>query len=560
MVTISEQIKSDCLIVGCGAAGLRAAVECLENGLMPLLVTKRPIGQSNTIMAEGGVNAAIGQRDPSDNWKTHYDDTMKAGRFLNCRMMVETLCKEAPSRMYDLLAYGAGFEKDEKGMIVQAGRMGGQSKDRVIAVGDFIGFVFQRALLSRALQLGLEVLDEMICLKVILSDDGEAAGILAFDLRKSRFIMISSPNIILACGGGGRLFSRSTNGGGTTGEGYILGLEAGIELRDMEMIQFHPTTLCSPRSAQGIDITEAARMRGGRLYNARGERFMEHYDPDRLELAPRDVIALAITQEVKQGRGSRNGGVFLDLTYIDRRVLLQTLPNTVETVRTFQSVDATKRPIEVAPAAHYFMGGLVPSNMETMETIPGLFICGEIAWGPHGANRLGGNSLADTQVFGARAGGAAVLRSRRTKGKKMRIGELRMAEELRLIGKIMETPTDHSRSSICHIRNELKKTMYERVGVVRDRRTLEDALDQIEFCEEEFRRCRKTLNNYYSFAEIFECSKMLILSRLIAQSALFRQESRGAHFRSDFPKESPELFNTSISPKMPCQIRKVDVI
>jgi succinate dehydrogenase/fumarate reductase flavoprotein subunit len=560
MVNISQQIKCDCLIVGCGAAGLRAAIECLENGLIPLLVAKRPIGQSNTIMAEGGVNAAIGQRDPSDNWKVHYDDTMKAGRFINCRMMVETLCKEAPNRMYDLLAYGAGFEKDEKGMIVQAGRMGGQTKDRVIAVGDFTGFVIQRALLSRALRLGLKVLDEMICLKVILTDDGEAAGVFVFDLRNSRFIMISSPNIILACGGAGRLFSRSTNGAGTTGEGYVLGLEAGIELRDMEMIQFHPTTLCSPRSAQGIDITEAARMRGGRLYNARGERFMEHYDPERLELACRDAIALAIAQEVKQGRGSRNGGVFLDLTHIDTKVLLKTLPNTVETARTFQCVDVTKRPIEVAPAAHYFMGGLVPSNMETMETIPGLFICGEIAWGPHGANRLGGNSLTDTQVFGARAGKAAALRSRRTKGKKIYVGESRIAEELRSIGIIMEIQSNHTRTPIHYIRNELEKTMYEHVGVIRDRSTLEDALVKIELLEEEFRRCRKTIDNYYSFSEIFECSKMLILSRLIVQSALFRKESRGAHFRSDFPKESTELFNTSIFPKMPYQIQKVDVI
>ncbi len=561
MLRVSRHLRTDCVIVGGGAAGLRAAIECLENGLKPILITKEVIGQAHTLMAEGGVNAAIGQRDPSDNWKVHFDDTMKAGRFINCRSMVEALCKEAPDRIYDVMSYGAGFKTDEKGKIIQtAGFAGGQTKERVVAVGDFIGFVFQRALLHKALQLGLEIMDETLCVQLIIDGDGQATGVLVYNLLKSELIIIWSPSIILACGGGGQLFSRTTNGAQTTGEGYVLGLEAGVELRDMEMVQFHPTALCGPSSAEGILVTEAARMIGGRLYNAKGERFMEHYDAERHELAPRDVITRAITQEIEEGRGTGNHGVFLDLTHIDKHIILNRLQNTTRIIRNYQGIDITKKPIEVAPAAHHFMGGLVPVNIETMETIPGVFICGEIAWGSHGANRLGGNALAETQVFGVRAGRSAVLRARKIKVKKFNMPDAKLAKRLEYLDNLFKSQHLKNSKSFYLIRNELKTIMFQHVGVSRSKESLEYALDRIASLETEFNSCQKILDNYYSFANIFECSKMITLAKLIIKSALFRKESRGAHFRSDFPIESSYRFNTSMLLTNQLKVSKVDVV
>lgn len=554
-----EHVRADCIIVGGGAAGLRAAMECLENGLRTVLLTKSTLGQSHSLMAEGGVNAAIGQRDPTDNWKVHFDDTMRAGRFINNKQMVEILCRESPQRTYDLFSYSAGFDIDDDGKLVQvSGPSGGQSKDRVIAVGDFIGFVLQRALTYKALKLGLKVIDEAICVKIILDDDGETAGIIAFSLKHSTFLFVESSSIILACGGAGRLFSRTSNPIETTGEGYILALESGIELRDMEMIQFHPTALCAPPCAIGILVTEAARGIGGRLYNTNGERFMEHYDPKKLELAPRDVVARAIIQEVEEGRGTKNGGVLLDLTHLDPQIISNRLQNTARILKSYQGIDISTNPIEVSPAAHHFMGGLVPTNVETMESTPGIFLAGEICWGSHGANRLGGNALAETQVFGARAGRGASLRYQELKGKRVKVSETKLKEEIKDLEELIK-PAGNNSTSVYSIRKRLGDVMYKYVGIVRTLDGLQEAYRQVEMLESEFRKCGKKIDNYYSFAHIFECSKMIVLAKIVIQSALYRRESRGAHFRRDFPRESAEIFNTSVLPKTPYNVRKVYV-
>lgn len=555
-----EYIRADCVVVGGGAAGIRSTIECLENDVNPLLITKGVIGQSHSLMAEGGINAAIGQKDSTDNWEVHFKDTIQAGRFINNTKMVEILCKESPQRIYDLLYYGAGFEVDDSGKPIQvAGPGGGQSKERVVTVADFVGFTIVRALLSKALSLGLKVMDETIVVKLVLNDDREVSGVIGYKLQDSKFVFIESSYVILACGGAGGLFSMTTNPAETTGEGYILGLEAGIELRDMEMIQFHPTALCFPPCVRGVLITEAARGIGGRLYNAKGERFMGKYDPDRMELGPRDVVARAIAQEIREGRGSSNGGVLLDLTHLDSDIVLNRLHNTATILKTFHGLDITKSPIEVAPATHHFMGGLVLSNLETMESsIHGIFLAGEICWGCHGANRLGGNALAETQVFGARAGQGAVIRYKELSGNSYKTPESRLEKEIDAINSLFQSPTTNG-CSIYKVKKRITEMMSEYVVILRDADGLKTAYQQIELIEEEFCKCRKVTDYYYSFAHIFECSKMITLAKLIIQSAIYRKESRGAHWRKDYPHEATELYNTSIVPPPPYKVSKVYV-
>ncbi|MCL0063788.1 FAD-binding protein [Dehalococcoidia bacterium] len=560
MVNVSniQQLKTGCVIVGGGAAGLRASIECLKNNVDTLLVTKGIVGQSHSLIARGGINAAIGQKDPTDSWEIHLKDTIETGRFINNKKMVEILCKECPQRIYDLLTFGAGFEVDSSGKPIQvAGPSGGQSKDRVVTVGDFVGFVVVRALLSEALSLGLKVMDETVVVKLVTDNNGEACGVLGYNLRNAKFVFIDSPCVILACGGGGGLFSITTNPAETTGEEYILGLEAGIELRDMEMIQFHPTALCNPPYVKGVLITEAARGIGGRLYNAKGERFMEKYDAERMELAPRDIVARAIIQEIREGRGTPNGGILLDLTHLDPAFVLNRLHDTASMLKTLYGLDITKSPIEVTPATHHFMGGLVPINLETMESSAyGIFLAGEVCWGCHGANRLGGNALAETQVFGRRAGLGAVLRYKELHGYTSKVSDTELREELQSIKSLFRS-SSMSERTIYGLRRDLRELMFNKAGIMRDAETLQTASKEIERIENEFRHCRKILDNYYSFAYIFEFSKMIVLAKLVIESALCREESRGAHFRKDYPYESSDFYNTSILPSLPYKVRRV---
>ena len=561
--TVAEPLdwtQANVAIVGCGAAGLRAAVECAERGLAPTLISKGVIGQSHSLMAEGGVNAALATKDPLDTWQQHLDDTLQAGRHINHREMAEILCKEVPARILDLADYGAGFERDSQGLLAQvSGPSGGQSRERVVATGDFIGFVIQRALLSQVLRLGARVIDETICVSLVLDDHGEAAGVLTVRLRNSSLLFVESRSVILACGGAGQLFGQTTNPYETTGEGYLVGFEAGIELRDLEMIQFHPTALVRPPAARGILVTEAARGIGGRLYNGQGERFMSRYDPDMLELAPRDVVTRAIISEVEAGRGTENGGVLLDLTHLDPELVTQRLQNTARIVRVRQGLDMTKEAIEVAPAAHHFMGGLVPRDLETMEAAPGVFVAGEIAWGCHGANRLGGNALAETQVFGRRAGLGAHARHEQTAGRKIRASRARLADEYRRFREALGSDEAGQTGNLHEFRERLGRMMDEYVGVIRSEEGLREALRELQTLDDEFNRSSFLGDGLYMAAHVFELSKMINLAKMIAQSALHRQESRGAHFRRDFPQESTRRSNTSMPPDLPTGFEPVSV-
>jgi succinate dehydrogenase/fumarate reductase flavoprotein subunit len=549
----AEIIETDTVVVGGGGAALRAAIECLRAGRRTLLIMKSVAGQSHTLMAEGGINAATKHQDGDDDWQRHFDDTMESGRFINHPQMVEILCRESPDRCYDLFDFGADFRKDPQGRLIQAhARSGGQTSNRVISQGDFIGFIIQRALMAEALRQNIRILDETICVKCLVDDNGGAAGVLAYNLKSRKFVAVAAASVILACGGGGRVFRVTTNPIESTGEGYLLGLEAGIELRDMEMTQFHPTGLCWPPSAQGILVTEMCRALGGRLYNARGERFMERYD-SRLELATRDIVARGIVREIDEGRGTANGGVYLDLTSVKPLYLAYVLENTARVIKAYQDLNITRERIEVRPSAHHFMGGLVARDVESMEAADNLFIAGEIAWGTHGANRLGGNSLAETQVFGFRAGLSAAAKAR---GRRYAARDTVIDRELRSIARIFEGKGT-ARANIYSIRRRLGDTMDRHAGVIRNLDGLTTAEREVSALQKELSEGTKAMENYHSFAHIFECHGMLRLAQLIIASAKRRQESRGAHFRSDFPDESGTPANTSIRPQNPQHVALV---
>lgn len=556
MLQYLKEYSTSCIVVGSGAAGLRAAVECLQNGIKTIIVTKTVLGQAHSLMAEGGINAAIRQKDKSDSWKIHYDDTLAGGRLINKTKMVEHLCREAPDRIMDLVAYGAGFELDKSGLPIQVkGPSGGQTKDRVIATGDFIGFTIQRALMHRALKLGVEILDETIILNILTGDDNEFEGIIAYSLREKKALHLRAPCLVLASGGAGRLFATTTNPLETTGECYVLGHDIGIELRDLEMFQFHPTTLCWPASARGVLVTEAARGIGGILLNSKHERFMERYD-ERLELAPRDVVSRSIIQEINEGRGTPNGGVFLDLTHVPLEEARKRLVNTAKIVKAFQGIDITKHPIEVRPAAHHFMGGLVAQNCDTMECLPGIFVAGEVAWGTHGANRLGGNALAETQVFGKRAGEGVIKRldslaAENSKNNMIKANAVWKDTIIQLRGKDKNMTSSHM------IRRDLNSIMDRLVGVRRNQEDLLQASAMIEDLKSKLSYCGISDDNHFSLADKFECTKMVRLAGFIVQSALYRKESRGAHQREDFPTESRELYNTTIKPSDPETVGRI---
>lgn len=545
-----ELVEVDTVIVGGGGAALRAAIECLKAGQRTLLVMKSVAGQSHTLMAEGGINATTRNQDESDGWERHFNDTMESGRYINHRKMVEMLCRESPARCYDLFDFGADFRKDENGRLIQAHvSSGGQRGNRVISQGDFIGFIVQRALMAEALRLRIQILDETICIKCLLDEQGRVRGTLSYSLKECKFVAIQSASVILACGGGGRVFRVTTNPLESTGDGYLIGFDAGVELRDLEMIQFHPTALCGPSSAEGILVTEMCRALGGRLYNVHNERFMERYD-SRLELATRDIVARAIFSEIGAGRGTENGGVYLDLSAVKPVYLAYALENTARVVKTYQGIDIMKSRIEVRPAAHHFMGGLVAKNPETMEAIDGLFVAGEVAWGTHGANRLGGNSLAETQVFGFRAGLGAVSVSATGR---YQFNEKLLRRELDGVAAIFRGDLT-SAATVYSVRRGLRLAMDQLVGVIRTQQSLNAAEQQLVVLEAEFAGCRKMLDNYHSFAHILECANMLRLARLIVSAATFREESRGAHFRADFPEESSRVTNTSIHPNNPARV------
>ncbi len=510
---VDEIVDAHVLVVGSGGAGVRAAIEASRYGGV-VMVSKTIAGKGGcTTMAEGGFNAVLRDRDSVD---VHREDTLKGGAYLNDPALVDALVREAPERMANLVRWGAVFDVTDECRVAQR-PFGGQRFPRTCYAGDRTGHEMIMTLLDRLDATDTHLYQEVSVIDLVKDENGAVAGAIALD-RDGEIVLFRADATVLATGGGTQVYDISTNSAAGTGDGFAMGYRAGAELIDMEMVQFHPTGAVYPYDARGRLVTEAVRGEGGILVNARRERFMKRYDPDRMELSTRDVVARAIATEVLEGRGTSRGGVYLDVTHLSAETIESRLPVMLEQFLAF-GVDIRREPMEVAPTAHHIMGGL-RITPECRTTLPGLFACGEVAGGVHGANRLGGNALAETQVFGKRAGefaGKAPTRSGR-------LDEGPIDERLRMLEGFFEgaaNPAD--------VRKDLKLTMWGQAGIFRSAPDLRTALGHIRRLEDQ-RLCAA------STANLLECCtvrNMCTTASLIVRCALLRPENRGAHVRLD---------------------------
>ena len=504
----------DChvLVIGSGGAGVRAAIEASQHG-DTVLVSKTIVGKGGcTTMAEGGYNAVLRE---ADSCGIHIEDTLKGGAYLNDPELVRILAHEAPLRIGDLVKWGAVFDVTDNDEIAQR-PFGGQRFPRTCYAGDRTGHEMMTTLVERLDGTKVSLMQEYTVIDLLLDRD-TVCGAMALD-EKGRFILLTADSTILATGGGTKVYDISTNSSSGTGDGYAIGYRAGAELIDMEMIQFHPTGAVFPYDARGRLVTEAVRGEGGLLINSIGERFMKQYDPERMELSTRDVVARAIATEVMSGRGTKNGGVFLDVTHLPKEQIESHLPVMLEQFLKF-GIDIRVQPMEVAPTAHHIMGGL-RITPECRTTLPGLFACGEVSGGVHGANRLGGNALAETQVFGRRAGETAGKARKREKTiDLMQVEGQQDRLEAFLDGE--ENPAK--------VRVQLQKTMWKGAGIFRTAADLQNTLKTIAHLSS----IKMKAGSAQNLAECCILQNMFLTASLICRSALIREESRGAHVRRD---------------------------
>jgi succinate dehydrogenase / fumarate reductase, flavoprotein subunit len=524
-----ERIDSQVLIIGAGAAGLRAAIELAARGKECLLLGKRRHGDAHTSWAAGGINATFGHRDPQDRWQLHAADTIREGHFICQPQAVELLAREAPARVLELAEWGCDFARTEDGRIDQR-YFGAQSFRRTCFVGDRTGYSMLQALVDQAAVLQVPW-REHIYITALLTDpgSGRVCGALGLDLAHNRPVVIACGAVLLAAGGYTSIFGRtSSRRDENSGDAVALAYRAGATLRDMEMVQFHPTGMVAPPEMAGRLVTEAVRGEGGRLFNAAGERFMARYAPQEMELAARDVVARAIFEEIQNGRGTASGGVLLDISHVHAERIRQRLPAMVSRFAE-QQIDITRQPMEVAPTAHYAMGGIAVDFATGATSLPGLFAAGEATAGLHGANRLGGNSLAETVVFGRRAG-------------------VHLAEEggtaLPPAGLIETLAHPHledlRRLAVADGRwrpgellCRLGRILDEGAGILRDGEGLRRALAELEQLREPANDLRVGEED---LPQALDLRCMLLAAEALLRSALAREESRGAHFRRDFPQ------------------------
>ena len=532
-----ESHDVDVLVIGAGGAGLRAAIEASAQGARVGVVCKSLLGKAHTVMAEGGVAAALGHVDPSDSWKVHFKDTMLGGKMLNNWRMAELHAKEAPDRVRELEHWGAVFDRTQDGRILQR-NFGGHSSPRLAHVGDRTGLEMIRTLQDHGVHQGLEVFMECTVTKLLVRD-GRVVGAFAYWRETGRFVTFRAKAVVLATGGVGKAYKITSNSWEYTADGHALALEAGAELIDMEFVQFHPTGMVWPPGVQGLLVTEAVRGEGGLLRNAKGERFMERYDPKRMELSTRDMVARAIYTEVKEGRGSPHGGAFLDISHKPAEVVKKKLPSMYHQFMEFANIDITKGPMEVGPTTHYIMGGVRVDADTGAATVPGLFAVGESSGGMHGANRLGGNSLSDLLVFGRRAGAGAAAYAAKAPGHsalddaQVSAAEREMLEPFERAG----GPDPYS------IHRKLQDSMQSLVGIFRTEEDLKRGIAAVLELKREAKGVRvegsRAFNPGWHLAR--DLTNMLLISEAIARSALQRQESRGAHARLDYPDLDPSF-------------------
>src|SRR5271155_5489904 len=562
-----QRFSYDVLIIGAGGAGLRAAIEAAATGAKVGVVCKSLLGKAHTVMAEGGIAAALGNVDDRDSWRVHFADTMRGGQYLNNCRMAELHAKEAPECVRELEAWGALFDRTKDGRILQR-NFGGHRYPRLAHVGDRTGLEMIRTLQDHGIHCGMEVHMECTVLSLLL-DSGRIAGACGYDREKGHFYLWEAKAVVLATGGIGRAFKITSNSWEYTGDGHALAYEAGAELKDMEFVQFHPTGMVWPISVRGILVTEGVRGEGGVLRNNEGKRFMFDDIPDLYkdstaesedegwrytqgdknarrppELLTRDHVARCINREVKAGRGTPHGGVFLDIAWIKQRMakseehIKRKLPSMYHQFKQLADLDITKEPMEVGPTTHYMMGGISVDGDSQMSNIPGLFAAGESAAGLHGANRLGGNSLSDLVVFGRRAGRYAAEFAKANSATTIDDQQLQTTATAALApferGPAGENPYQ--------IQYDLQDAMQDLVGIVRTENEMQQALEKIAQFQMRADRVgiagHRQYNNGWHTA--LDLSSLLVVSEAIARAALLRKESRGAQFREDFPSKDAE--------------------
>jgi succinate dehydrogenase / fumarate reductase, flavoprotein subunit len=557
----------DVLVIGAGGAGLRAAIAAAAEGVSVGLVCKSLLGKAHTVMAEGGVAAALANVDDRDSWRVHFSDTMRGGQYLNNWRMAELHAKEAPDRVRELEAWGALFDRTPDGRILQR-NFGGHKYPRLAHVGDRTGLEMIRTLQDHGIHQGIDVHMEYTIL-TFLKDGDRVAGALAYDRERGRFRLFHSKAIVLATGGIGRAYKITSNSWEYTGDGQALAYEAGAALQDMEFVQFHPTGMVWPPSVRGILVTEGVRGEGGVLKNSEGRRFMFDDVPDNYkaqtatdpeegwrytqgdksarrppELLTRDHVARAIVREVREGRGSPHGGVFLDIAWIKEKLpnaeehIKKKLPSMYHQFKTLADIDITKEPMEIGPTTHYVMGGIRVDGDSQMTTVPGLFAAGECAAGLHGANRLGGNSLSDLLVFGKRAGEYAARFAREHGTTRVNTDDAKAAER-----RALEPFDRKSGEGPYQIQQALQNVMQDNVGIVRREAEIQKALAEIDVLEKRAATVSVSGNREYNpgWHTALDLKNLLTVARAIAITAIERKESRGGHFRDDYPNKDPEF-------------------
>ena len=558
-----QTFEHDVLVIGAGGAGLRAAIEASAVGVSVGIVCKSLLGKAHTVMAEGGIAAALANVDDRDNWKVHFADTMRGGQYMNNWRMAELHARESPERVRELEAWGALFDRTKDGRILQR-NFGGHKYPRLAHVGDRTGLEMIRTLQDHGVHRGIDV--HMECTVMTLLKDGErVVGAFGYDRERGRFRLFKARAVVLATGGIGRAFRITSNSWEYTGDGQALAYHAGAELMDMEFVQFHPTGMVWPPSVEGILVTEGVRGEGGVLQNREGRRFMFDDIPDLYknqtadnpeegwrycrgdknarrppELLTRDHVARCIVREIKAGRGSPHGGVFLDISWIKQKLpnaeehIKKKLPSMYHQFKQLADIDITREPMEVGPTTHYLMGGVRVDGDTQMSAVPGLFAAGEVAVGLHGANRLGGNSLSDLLVFGKRAGEYAAKFAKEHGTGQVNLAQVEAAERRALEpfernGANAEGPYE--------IQRELQEMMQDLVGIVRNESEMLRALEGIHQLRERARRVRVYGNREYNpgWHTALDLAHLLTVSEATTRSAVERKESRGAHFREDYP-------------------------
>jgi succinate dehydrogenase / fumarate reductase flavoprotein subunit len=524
------------LVIGSGAAGLRAAIAATEAGSQVLVVGKRDRLDAHTVLAAGGINAVLGTRDPQDSWEQHFADTLREGYFLGHPRVVEIMAREAPDAVQELAEWGCPFARLDDGRLDQR-FFGAHKYRRTCYAGDYTGRAILYTLAGRAQQLGIPVIEDQYVSRLLVAD-GVCFGAYGFDLVSGERTVFESDAVILAAGGHTRLWRRSSSRRDENyGEGMFLALEAGCRLMDMELVQFHPTGMVMPEEVAGTLVTEAVRGEGGYLYNRNHERFMQRYDPARMELSARDRVALAIYTEIIEGRGGPNGGVFLDISHRSKDEILEKLPRMYRQFIEYQMLDISKQPMEVAPTAHYSMGGIVVDSETHATDVVGLYAAGECTSGLHGANRLGGNSLAETVIFGRRAGAAAAAHSRESEVQRRSKKAVQDAEDE--LQSLIKPGSELARP----LQRALRNLMWEHCGVVRDEARMRDGLAKLADLAKaaETVDIRPGQEGWVELEHVLDLRAGLRTAEATLRCALERRESRGAHNRSDFPALDPAL-------------------